>query len=102
MELSKQSKIEKQLEINGKKLVKEYPVLEDLAQFMSHPLSRDFYEKYMKNSESLNQMLDLLFFYEKIDKSDYMDLNAYQKIALLMEIIVRKDSNSTLAIENTK
>jgi hypothetical protein len=88
----KSSNLENQLEKNGKKYVQNYPFLEDIAQFMEHPLCREFYNKYMKNSETLDKMLDLLFFYEHIDNNDYIGLNGYQKLALLMEIIIKKDN----------
>lgn len=86
--------IEIQLQKNGQDYIKSYPFLEDVGRFMEHPLCREFYEKYMKNSETLSQMLDLLFYYEHIDKNDYIGLNGYQKIGLLMEIIIRKDKEN--------
>lgn len=80
-----------ELEKSGVKLVNSYPILEDIAQFMEHPMCREFYEKYMKNSETLEKMLDMLFLYEKIDTNTYINLNGFQKVALLMEIIIKKD-----------
>jgi hypothetical protein len=95
-------KLKKELQTLGQKHTKSYPFLEDLVNFMENPLSKSFYQKYMKDSETLSQMCDLLFLYEKIDPKDTHELNGFQKIALLMEIIMRKDNELRLKEETNR
>jgi hypothetical protein len=83
-----------QLEEDGKRIYKRNPTFASIATFMEHPVSRDFFEKYMMNKRELESMLFLLSLYYRIDSyigEDKETLNAYHKLSILNKMIRDSD-----------
>lgn len=66
-------------------------VLVDVAEFMEHPMAKDFYVKYMKHPSTRNQMMYLLFLYSALPDSAL----PYEKVAVLQELIQRQSNLNT-------
>lgn len=88
----------KQLQQQGQHIYKKSEVLRDIAEFMEHPVSRQFYEKYLQHSKQVPMVLDVLFLYANIDRDKTMNLTPYEKITLLMDVIIRQQHS--IEIEN--
>ncbi len=72
----------------GKDIYAENPFFSKLAEFMEHPLSREFYQEYC-SSQRIDSTLFFLWMYEQIEHKQ-PTLEPYQKIAILNHIIHTK------------
>ena len=60
--------------------------MKNIANVMENPEVKDFFKKYFKDWTDVKSMVMLMKVYEKLDEN-FDDLNGYQKLALLYEII---------------
>ena len=74
-----------QIEEYGKSIYKKNPIFADIAHFMEHPQSKDFYKKYLQTKGDSEGMIFLLALYNSIEDND--DINAYHKLAVLDKMI---------------
>jgi hypothetical protein len=74
-------------ESKGRKIYQMNPLYRDIATFMEHPESYQFYHKYLSQPERFQKMMTCLKIYDTI--STYMDpeLNAYHKIFVLYNLL---------------
>ena len=70
------------LEDSGKHLYQSNPMFKDIANFMEHPLYKDFYKKYL-NQQNISVTLFFLWFYSEIEKK-YSNLKPYETLGLLI------------------
>jgi hypothetical protein len=75
-------------ELRGQKIYQTQPLYRDIATFMEHPESYQFYQKYLSNPERMNKMMTCLKLYDNV--SNYLDndnLNAYHKIFVMYNLL---------------
>ena len=75
----------KDLETLGRKLYQTNETSRDLGNVMEHPLMKEFLSKYFLNYDE--SMLLLMKTYEQIDSELGTELNPFQKLGLLFEVI---------------
>jgi hypothetical protein len=83
------------LEEQGKQFAKN-KAFHDIAQFMEHPLCREFYENYLKSSSTREAMLLYLALYKEIDTNTDDTFNAYHKLGVMKELTSTVDRRHTL------
>lgn len=81
----------------GKKVYQEHETFRQIAEFMEHPISRAFYDKWIK-SPDLNSVLYFLWLYEQIQKK-FPNLLPIQRLALMYRI---SRTNEPLKLYNKK
>lgn len=84
---------------DGQRISQENPTLKEVVEFMEHPVSRGFYDKWIKSPE-LENGLFFLWTYEQLEKS-YPELLPIERLALLSHL-TRNSNYSTKLIESYK
>ena len=79
-----------QSEISGKKLYKQNKHYKAIANVMEHPLFREFFDQYFSSPTDIETILGFLKVYKEIEKTSPIELNGYQKLSILDNIM--KDS----------
>lgn len=89
----------------GQAVYQKNPMFKQVAEFMEHPMCREFYKTCLNNSNRDSTMF-FLWLYEQIEKYE-PSLKPYEKLALLDKIMrtsaVREkivDSYSTISKQN--
>lgn len=72
----------------GQDIYQSNPFFNKLAEFMEHPLTREFYDEYC-SEKRVDSTLFFLWMYKQIELKD-SSLQPYQKIAILNHVIHTK------------
>ncbi len=73
-------------EQDGINVYNSNPIFQDIGNFMEHPLTRDFYTRYMGNKQEQDSILYLLWVYRQIEKN-IPSATPYEKLAILEKCI---------------
>jgi hypothetical protein len=83
-------------EDKGKAIYQDNEHYRRLANFMEHPEFRHFYDNYMKDWNSVQMIMLFMKTYEAIEKHSSMELNPYEKIAILKNMVENSDTRRKL------
>jgi hypothetical protein len=78
----------------GQQVYQENSTLKQVVEFMEHPLSRGFYDRWIKSKDA-DIVLYFMWIYEQLEKS-YPDLLPIERLALLQELTRRNEFSSQL------
>ncbi len=86
-------------ETDGMAIAQSNPTIKDIAIFMENPVVKEFYKKYLVNSDK-DSILFMLWIYHLIDNIG--ELSPYEKMALLSKCIKNTESRRYLVDLFTK
>ena len=84
----------------GKKLYKHNENYKNIANVMEHPEFRKFLKLYFSDPDKIKFILLFLNLYEDIERNSPIELNGYQKIAILDKLIKNSDFRQQLCYNN--
>jgi len=76
----------------GISLYQKHKALADIAEFMEHPLSREFFETYLSDAGTRHRMITALRIYSNLDSNKY---EPYEKIVVLADLLNRQLSSTS-------
>lgn len=86
----------KSLDRLGRKLYHGNKSLKDISNVMEHPEFQNFFKTYFTDWLSVKSIMMLMKIYEKLN-DDFSDLNGYQRLALVYELMGDSDSRGKVA-----
>ncbi len=90
------------IEIIGKKIYQNNPNMKELGEFMEHPVTKNFYEKYLGNWADATVAILNLKLYRMVDKllkKHNVQVNGYHKIAIVHTIMSKAEVRHLLCKE---
>lgn len=74
-------------DIEGRQLYKHNKNYKDIANMMEHPMFRDFFDRHLSSPLDRETMMKVLSVYKDIESASPVELNGYQKLAILDRIM---------------
>ncbi len=89
------------LEKEGSAIYKKNKHMQEIANFMEHPLFYTLYKKYFNSWSDIKTLVMFLKIYEKISQR-FPIYNGYQKIAILKKLINNSKIRAIICYEMSK
>lgn len=86
-------------DFKGRKLYNSNPIYRDLATVMEHPEFKMFYDKYLSNRQNFGVIMLFLKLYNDITEEVNDELNGYQKLYMMSELLKNVELRHNLVEE---
>ena len=90
-----------QADVSGKKLYNQNENYRNLVNCLEHPEFRKFFDTYFSDENEIKVILMFMKLYNKIEKSSPVELNGYQKISILDNLMKNRDFRRRICEQST-